>query len=421
MGPNQIQIREKNKEEGIIPVRDPNGNLGAETNSIASLRIKEAHEIITTTSNEENSDNRSLAQNAGSSVFGTGNLIWISLSVLLWGVPALGVAQSQVPPPEAKASSSQESPVHQNSGGISGAIVDPSGAAVAGARVKLACEDPSASQEVLSDDDGQFTFANVPPGAFQFTIMAEGFATQAFSGILHPGEDFNAPPIELVLGTKSIDVQVAIPQSEVAEEQIKEEEKQRVLGFIPNFYVTYLPNAAPLTSKQKFKLAWKSMLDPVTFALTGVLAGGQQAHNDPSSYGQGIQGFGKRYGAIYTDLITDTFVGGAILPSLLKQDPRYFYKGTGNAQSRFLYAIANTVICKGDNGHWQANYSSILGSLASGGISNLYYPAQDRSRVELTFRNTGIRIGITAVGNLLQEFLLRKLTRNVSNHKPPGP
>jgi hypothetical protein len=420
MGPNQIQIREKNKEEGIIPVRDPNGNLRAETNSIASVHINEAHEIITTNSSEEDSDNRSLGQNAGSSVFGTGNLIWISLSVLLWGVPALGLAQSQVPPPEAIASSSQESPVH-HSGGVSGAIVDPSGAAVAGARVKLTCEDPSASQEALSGDDGQFTFGNVPPGAFQFTIMAEGFATQAISGILHPGEDFKAPPIELVLGTKSIEVQVAIPQSEVAEEQIKEEEKQRILGFIPNFYVTYLPNAAPLTPKQKFELAWKSMLDPVTFALTGVLAGGQQAHNDPSSYGQGIQGFGKRYGATYADLITDTFVGDAILPSLLKQDPRYFYKGTGNARSRFLYAIANTVICKGDNGHWQANYSSILGSLASGGISNLYYPAQGRSRVELTFENTGIRIGITAVGNLLQEFLIRKLTRNVSNHEPAGP
>ena len=95
----------------------------------------------------------------------------------------------------------------------------------------------------------------------------------------------------------------------------------------------------------------------------------------------------KRYGAGYADIVTGTFIGSAILPSLLKQDPRYFYKGTGSTRSRILYAIANSVICKGDNGRWQANYSSILGSLAAGGISNLYYPAQDRNGAGLTFEN----------------------------------
>jgi hypothetical protein len=323
--------------------------------------------------------------------------------------------------PRAGGSSSPGSPVQQLSGRIIGTVVDPSGAAVSGARVRLTSEGSSETQEVLSDEDGQFTFTNISPGPFQFTITDEGFAPQAFSGILDPDEDFKAPPIELVLANKSIDVQVAIPRSEVAEEQIKEEEKQRILSFIPNFYVSYVPKAAPLTSKQKFELAWKTTLDPVTFAFSAAIAGGLQANNGFSGYGQGASAYGKRFAATYADLATGTFVGSAILPSLLKQDPRYFYKGSGSTRSRILYAIANSVICKGDNGRWQANYSNILGSLAAGGISNLYYPAKDRNGAGLTFENTGIEIGATAAANLLQEFVIRKLTRNIRNHDPAKP
>jgi hypothetical protein len=375
MGPNRIQTLGENKKDGFIPVNN----------------------------------------------HGTGNLVRLGLSVLLWALPVLGLAQSQVSPQETGASSIPESNVRQLPGSVVGTVVDPSGAAVAGAQMKLTSEDPSANQEVQSDEDGQFSFDNISPGKFQFTITAEGFATQVFFGILHPAEIFNVPPIELALATKSIEVRVAIPRSEVAEEQIKQEEKQRILGFIPNFYVSYVLHAVPLTSKQKFELAWKSTLDPVTLGLTGVIAGSQQAHNDFSGYGQGAQGFGKRYGASYADLITSTFIGDAMLPSLLKQDPRYFYKGSGNTRSRILYAIVNSVICKGDNGHWQGNYSSILGSIAAGGISNLYYPATTRSRAELTFTNAALRIGATAATNLLQEFLIRKLTRKGPNNYPSNP
>src|SRR5262249_50099200 len=155
---------------------------------------------------------------------------------------------------------------------------------------------------------------------------------------------------------------------EIAEEQLKEQEKQRVLGVIPNFYVSYVPDAAPLTPKQKFGLAWKTSIDPVSFGITAAIAGGQQADNDFRRYGQGAQGYAKRFGAAYANLVSSTFIGGAILPSLLKQDPRYFYKGTGTKRSRFFYAVANSVICKGDNGRWQPNYSGVLGGLAAGGI-----------------------------------------------------
>ena len=353
-------------------------------------------------------------------------LTWLSLSMLLCGFGTL--AQSQEPPVAASATSDQSAaplpaasargslPGPQPSGSISGRVVDATGAFIVGARVSITGRDPSPNGEVLSGDDGQFSFVDIPPGPFRLTITAPGFATQTFAGTLSSGEFYTVPQTTLVVATAVSEVRVVPTRIEVAEDEIKEEEKQRVLGVIPNFYVTYLPNAVPLSSKQKFELAWKTTVDPVNFGITGVIAGVQQAQNDFSGYGQGAQGFAKRYGASYADFVAGTFVGSAVLPSLLKQDPRYFYKGTGSKRSRILYALANAVICKGDNGHWQANYSSILGSLAAGGISNLYYPAKNRDGAELTFENALIGIGASAAANLLQEFLIRKLTPNGPNH-----
>ncbi len=331
--------------------------------------------------------------------------VCLILSVLACGLPAL--AQSQ-------------QPEQQVPGSISGTIVDPTGDAVAGARVRLSRGDQSPDQEVLSGDDGQFSFADVAPGPFQLTITSAGFATQASSGILPSGESYTVPQIAMALATAVAEVRVVPARIEVAEDQIKAQEKQRVLGVVPNFYVTYERNAAPLSPKQKFELAWKTTVDPVSFGLTGAIAGIQQAQNDFSGYGQGAQGYGKRYGASYANFVAGTYIGGAILPSLLKQDPRYFYKGSGSKRSRILYAIANSVICKGDDGHWQANYSSIVGSLAAGGISNLYYPDEDRG-AELTFENTLIGIGESAAVNILQEFVIRKLTRNIPKQQPANP
>jgi Carboxypeptidase regulatory-like domain len=353
-------------------------------------------------------------------------LAWLSLSILLYGFPTL--AQSQEPPVAASATSDQPAApataasaresLHepQPPGSIGGTVVDRTGAFIVGARVTITREDSSPNQEVLSGDDGQFSLANVPPGPFQLTITAPGFATQTFTGTVRPGETYTVPQITLAIATAVTEVLVVPKRVEVAEDEIKEEEKQRVLGVIPNFYVTYLPNAVPLSPKQKFELAWKTTVDPVNFGITGVIAGVQQAQNEFSGYGQGAQGYAKRYAASYANSVAGTFIGSAILPSLLKQDPRYFYKGTGSKRSRIFYALANSVICKGDNGHWQANYSSILGSLAAGGISNLYYPAKNRDGAELTFENALIGIGASAAANLLQEFVIRKLTPNSSNH-----
>jgi hypothetical protein len=327
--------------------------------------------------------------------------------------------QSEAAPNEPSSASAQlpDPPVP---GTIHGTVVDPNGAAIAGARVKLTRQDQSPSTETQSGDDGQYSFANIAPGPYQLSIMAEGFAAKTSSGILHSGENIVIPQITLALTTEVTEVRVEFSPVELAQAQIKDQEKQRVLGFIPNFYVSYVPNAAPLNTRQKFELAWKSTLDPVTFGITGAVAGIQQAENQFGGYGQGAAGYGRRYGAAYGDLVTNTFIAGAILPSLLKQDPRYFYKGTGSKRSRILYAIANSVICKGDNGHWQANYSTIIGGLAAGGISNLYYPANDRG-AGLTFENEAIGIAGTAAANLIQEFVIRKLTPHLPSNAPTTP
>ncbi len=270
--------------------------------------------------------------------------------------------------------------------------------------------------ESASDSAGNFNFAAVRPGPFKLSFTAPGFATQTTSGELHPGEDYVTPPVQLVVAT-TVEVDVHETQQEVAEEQIQVQEKQRLFGVVPNFYVTYVPNAAPLDARQKFQLGWKSVIDPASFGVAALFAGFEQANNTYSGYGQGAQGYAKRFGASYADLVSGTFIGGAILPSLLKQDPRYFYKGTGTRKSRLLYAMVNAVICKGDNGRWQPNYSNMLGTLAAGGISNLYYPASSRG-VGLTFENTAIGIGGSALTGVFQEFFSRKLTPHVP--EPPA-
>ncbi len=311
--------------------------------------------------------------------------------VILLGLPALLASQ-------------------QPAGSISGTIVDKTGAAIRGARVTLSPDDHSATQETRSGDDGQFSFAGLAAGPFHIAVAAQGFATQSSSGIVRPGEVLNLPQIVLQVATVTTDVEVTLSPAEITQEQIKVEEKQRLLGVIPNYFVSYAPQAAPLAPKQKFGLALKSTIDPFAFGIAAVIAGVEQWQNDYSGYGQGAQGYAKRYGATYADFFTGTLIGGAILPSLLKQDPRYFYKGKGTKRARFLYAIANSVIRKSDSGRWQPDYSGILGSLASGGISNLYYPAKSRNGASLTFENAGIGIGVGALANVFQEFFFRQLT-----------
>jgi hypothetical protein len=323
-------------------------------------------------------------------------------------VPLLG--QSPTVPENngaAPASPATNSVSEAKPGSITGTVVDKDGAVIPNAKVVLSREGTTA--ELLTDANGGFTFNNITPGAFELTISAAGFATQKQSGILHEGQDYVNPDVQLAVAA-TVDVMVRVTPVEIAEEQIQVEEKQRLLSVFPNYYVSYVPDPVPLTPKQKFELGWKSVVDPVSIGLAGAVAGFQQATDAYSGFGQGMQGYAKRFGASYANLVSGTFIGSVILPSFFKQDPRYFYKGTGSRKSRLLYAMASAVICKGDNERWQPNYSNMLGSLAAGALSNLYYPASNRKGVTLTFENGLLGIAGSAAGGIFEEFFSRRLT-----------
>ncbi len=345
----------------------------------------------------------------------TRRLVQISLGLLLCAAPALAQSQAAANsgPPQSTAAapvlSDTSSQAQAGTGSISGTIVDQTGTPVSGAQVTLTRAQNSGRQQAISDEAGQFFFVNVAPGSFQLTISAPDFVTQTTSGTIRAGEAYAVPKLTLVLTGVTTQVQV-MPTVQIAEAQIKQQEKQRVLG-VPNFYVSYVRDAAPLDMRQKFELAWHSSIDPVTLGIVAGTAGVQQATNQYSAYGQGAEGYAKRFGTSYADVTVSTFLGAALLPSIFKQDPRFFFKEDGTKKQRVLYAIMTSVMCKGDNGRWEPNYSGILGSLAAGGISNLYYPPQDRNGLALTFEGTALGIGATAGENILQEFVVPKFTR----------
>jgi hypothetical protein len=336
-------------------------------------------------------------------------ILTLIIAMLSIGLPVLVEAQSTPPARLLDGPDLPDSP-GQTRASITGAVTDSNGAIIPGTRITLERTGSAASRSLSTDANGDFRFPDLIPGAVRLTVAAPGFATQVLPVItLHPGDAYELPSITLEPATTT-NVNVIYTRHDMAEEEMKVEEKQRVLGIIPNFYATYDWHAVPLSSGQKFRLAVRTSVDPVSFLGAGVIAGIEQQQNDFSGYGQGAQGYAKRFGASYADGTISTFIGGAILPSVLRQDPRYFYKGTGTIRARVLYAISTAVICKGDNGRWQPNYSNVLGNFASAGISNLYYPASDRNGARLTIDNALIGTASSAIGALFQEFLLKKIS-----------
>jgi hypothetical protein len=297
---------------------------------------------------------------------------------------------------------------------ISGTVTDANGAVLGGAKVTLAGQAPGTDRVLVSDGDGYFNFAGVEPGMYRLTITSAGFMAWVSPEIvLHVGESYDVPRIVLQVAGANTNVNVFFTQHDVAEEELKAEEKQRVLGVFPNFWVSYVWDAAPLSMGQKFQLAFRSSIDPVSFLGAAFGAGLEQWRNSYPGYGEGAKGYFTRMGASYGDGFNSSFIAGAILPTLFHQDPRYFYKGTGTIRQRALYAISTVVICKGDNGRWEPNYSNVLGNFASGALSNAYYPAGSRG-VRLTLVNATLGTASGAIGDLIQEFLLKKISKGVS-------
>ncbi len=294
-------------------------------------------------------------------------------------------------------------------GQITGSVVDANGDLLRDVELVLSQDSSGGQKETMTDSTGHFRFVGVPAGNFMLTATAAHRTAASFAGVLKEGQTFEVPAFRLEVA-ESVNVQVVASQEELALEEVKTEEHQRLGGVLPNFFVSYDWKAPPLTAKQKFDLAFKNAIDPGNLFVNGFIAGIQQANDAMPGYGQGIAGYGKRLGADEADLASGTFIGGAILPVLFHQDPRYFWKGTGSVKSRALYAISTAFRARGDNGKWQPAYASILGDISAGAFANLYYPKAERTGLGLTFENGFINVGYDALGNLVQEFLLRHLT-----------
>jgi hypothetical protein len=191
--------------------------------------------------------------------------------------------------------------------------------------------------------------------------------------------------------------------TEQAQRELDAQKKQHLFGVVPTYNAVISGKAVPLNARQKFDLAFKSAITPYQFALVGLVAGIGQAQDSFPEYGQGMEGYAKRFGAGYADAFNGAILGNALFPALLHQDPRYFRKGAGSFKSRLWYAIGTTVRCRGDNGKWQPNISNLTGNIAAGGISNLYYPESDRG-VGLAFERGVVVTAEGAFGAVLLEF-----------------
>jgi hypothetical protein len=296
--------------------------------------------------------------------------------------------------------------------GVQGVVKDSSGSAVTGAVVTL--ESSAATQRTaITDQSGAFRFISVEPGDYKATIAALGFEVWTEANVkVTAGETQSLLSPVLQVAAASSSVSVTLPRHELAAAQLKAEERQRLLGVFPDFFVSYAPNAAPLTAAQKLELGWKTIIDPVSFAGTAIAAGIQQARNHYPEFGQGAEGYAKRFGAQYANRVTDIVVERVVMQAIFRQDPRYFYKGTGSIPSRALYAIGTAFVRKGDNGHWQPDYTDVLGGLAAGEISTLYYPSSSRP-VRRQIDNVLLGFGSRAARNLLHEFVYRYVTTHV--------
>lgn len=219
------------------------------------------------------------------------------------------------------------------------------------------------------------------------------------------GEDTSAAAAkqDTQLSPETSKSQSTLSQHELAEQQLKQQTQQRIMSVIPNFNTTDNQNAAPLSPGQKMRLALRSSVDPFQFVAAAGDAGISQAQNAFPGYGQGTEGYFKRFGAAYADQFSGEMWGNAIFPIILHEDPRYYRRGHGSVKSRLFYAISTTVITKNDNGTWGPNYANVLGNIAAGGLSNLYYPSTDRG-VGLTFQRAFTVTAEGALGAIFVEF-----------------
>jgi Carboxypeptidase regulatory-like domain len=324
-------------------------------------------------------------------------------AAVLPDAPGLGAARDD-------AGQNQSSPsAEEGTCTISGTVLDTNNDVVEDARVVLTSRG-GAEREVQSGSNGEFSFSTLLPGSYRVTVSGNGMGTYVSLWMaIHAGDMHIVSQVVLPVATTASSVTVFGDKEQIAEEQVQIAVHQRVLGVFPNFYSSYDWHAPPMGRKQKLKLALRSATDPVAFAGAGAIAGYQQYYNIYPDYGGGIEGYAKRYGAAYANDFSARMLSSAIFASVFRQDPRYFYKGTGSVTSRTLYALSSAVIARNDQGKWRPNYADVLGTFAAGALSNLYYPSSSRG-LSLTLVNGLVEIAGHAGTSLLREFVLKGMT-----------
>jgi hypothetical protein len=344
-----------------------------------------------------------------------GKLSVIFAIALCTFAPASLFAQRTALPPQNQ--NEQQTSVSQP-GIIRGTITDVNDTPVPGASVTLQGRDSSDLRLVTTDENGYFEIRDVEPGRpYQVNIRAAGFS------------EWDSPIVTLGSGQSEIldaklrieEVKTAVtvtPESsdEIAREQVKAQETQRGFLIIPNFHTVYASNPAPLNARLKFRLALRVAIDPFTFAGGALVAGIGQATDYPD-YAQGAIGYGERFATNYANNFTDIMLGGAILPSLLHQDPRYFYKGTGTMKARAAHVVYSLIVTRVDNGQLQPNYSQLGGDLISAAISNLYNPRANRGAREV-FQGFATNTAIHLAVRMLAEFVFRPAKGSVAMNSP---
>jgi hypothetical protein len=183
-----------------------------------------------------------------------------------------------------------------------------------------------------------------------------------------------------------------------------QESRERIFKVVPNFSVAE-SNAqfTPLTVHEKWRLYYRQTIDPFHFVSIGFSAGIGQARDQFHDYGQGMEGYGKRYGAGFADSSLGGFFGSFLLPSLMHDDPRYFRRGSGSMLHRGLYAASRVFVIRHDDGSPRPNYPGLLGAFIGTGFGNLYYPKSERGPGTTFVRGAYVIEG-GAIGFVFQEF-----------------
>jgi hypothetical protein len=184
----------------------------------------------------------------------------------------------------------------------------------------------------------------------------------------------------------------------------KDEDDHRIFGVVPNYKTVNDPDqpVSAISTSQKFQLVLH-YFDPFTWGFTALQAGIQQKANSPKEYKQGMLGYSKRYGADFTDAFTNELFTVGVFPALLREDPRYFRRGSGSGLRRTGYAISRVLVARTDAGTHRLNYSEFLGNFTSGAISTAYYPNSERGFSDIASRAV-FQIGYDALFNIFKEF-----------------